>query len=527
MRVITKVGLTALAIVFLLVSCTSPLVDQVRTAVTVARGPKLTLANGTTALASGGTADFGQVTVGSSRSVTLTITNSGRADLTLSGGAASVSLGGANMDQFAISAAPSAAIVAVGQSTSFTLTFTPTSAGAKTATIAVASNDPSTNSFTFTVTGTGVNNGKVATPTFPGSQPGISYGDDISVTITCATPGATIYYTTNGLMPTTSSAVYVNPIDVKNDKARVHIIAVAVKAGMDNSDPLSGEFSIDYTVPGTPLNLAAAPGYRQVTLSWYPAARANSYNVYYAPGSTVTMLDTKVAVSGTPCTVTGLADGTEYAFIVTGVNNSVSPIVEGGPSYPASTATTQPAAPALPSAVAGLRQVTVSWGAVTGATSYNLYYAQGTSVDKTGTQVPGVVTPQIVNGLANATQYAFAVTANNAAGESAVSPVATATTQTIGAPSAPTSSTGATWINAAQSAGITITVGGLATTGAVVGDTLTLFLNGGSIATHTLTASEISNGVPFSVNGATLGVGGTARRASQRGLPISCRTWAR
>ena len=166
MRVITKTGLTALAIVFLLVSCTNPLVDQVRTAVTVAKGPKLTLAVGATALAAGGAADFGQVTVGSSKSATLTISNAGRADLTLSGGAASVTLGGANMNQFAISAAPSSAIVAVGQSTSFTLTFTPTSAGAKTATIAVASNDPSTSSFTFTVTGTGVNSGQVAEPSF-------------------------------------------------------------------------------------------------------------------------------------------------------------------------------------------------------------------------------------------------------------------------------------------------------------------------------------------------------------------------
>ena len=218
-------------------------------------------------------------------------------------------------------------------------------------------------------------------------------------------------------MPTTSSAVYVNPIDVKNDKARVHIIAIAVKPGMDNSDPLSGEFSIDYTSPETPLNLTATGGCRQVTLSWSSALRATSYNVYYAPGSTVTTAGTKVPVSsGTSCTVSGLADGTEYAFIVTGVNGSI----EGGPSYPPVTATT------------------------------------------------------------------------------------------VGIPSAPTSSTGATWINAAQKgAGFTITVGGLGTIGAVPGDTLTLFLNGNLIATSPLlTPTDISNGHGFSVTGAMLGADG-------------------
>ncbi len=77
------------------------------------------------------------------------------------------------------------------------------------------------------------------------------------------------------------------------------------------------------------------------------------------------------------------------------------------------------------------------------------------------------------------------------------------------APSAPTSSTGATWINAAQdTAGITITVSGMSTTGAVPGDLLTLALNGSSIATQTLTAGQISGGFGFTVSSGMLGADG-------------------
>jgi uncharacterized protein (TIGR02145 family) len=87
-----------------------------------------------------------------------------------------------------------------------------------------------------------------------------------------------------------------------------------------------------------------------------------------------------------------------------------------------------PSAPVMDSAVAASSGVTVTWNSVTGATSYNLYYKAGTTVDKaTGTKVTGAVSPKQVTNLANGTQYAFAVTAVNAAGESVLSAVLTAT----------------------------------------------------------------------------------------------------
>ena len=67
--------------------------------------------------------------------------------------------------------------------------------------------------------------GAVATPTFMPPQGTYPAGSQ-SVTITDATPGATIYYTTDGATPTTSSTVYARAITVSaNDTVKA--IAVA------------------------------------------------------------------------------------------------------------------------------------------------------------------------------------------------------------------------------------------------------------------------------------------------------------
>jgi len=70
----------------------------------------------------------------------------------------------------------------------------------------------------------------VAAPSF--SPAGGTYNTAQSVTIACATTGASIYYTTDGTIPTTSSAIYTAAINVT---ATTTIKAIAVKAGMTNS----------------------------------------------------------------------------------------------------------------------------------------------------------------------------------------------------------------------------------------------------------------------------------------------------
>ena len=79
----------------------------------------------------------------------------------------------------------------------------------------------------------------VATPTF--SPAAGTYSSAQSVTISDATSGATIYYTTNGTTPTTSSTQYTGPITVSSTET---LEAIAVATGDTNSAVASATYTI-------------------------------------------------------------------------------------------------------------------------------------------------------------------------------------------------------------------------------------------------------------------------------------------
>jgi hypothetical protein len=93
---------------------------------------------------------------------------------------------------------------------------------------------------------------KIASPVF--SIPG-AYTGSAEVTITCATAGAEIRYTTDGSQPTIVSPVYTAPFAVSGD---VTIKAYAVKAGMTDSETATLVLQVANTPP-----IAAAGGDRQ------------------------------------------------------------------------------------------------------------------------------------------------------------------------------------------------------------------------------------------------------------------------
>lgn len=78
---------------------------------------------------------------------------------------------------------------------------------------------------------------KVATPSITGTTP---FTDNTTVTITCATTGATIHYTTDDSAPTSSSATYSEPINIS---ATTTVKAIAVKEGMTDSEVASATFT--------------------------------------------------------------------------------------------------------------------------------------------------------------------------------------------------------------------------------------------------------------------------------------------
>jgi len=143
---------------------------------------------------------------------------------------------------------------ASGQPTGVSVSFSPDSidgAGTSTATITVEGG-AALGTYSITVTGISGNISATTTirlvlagaaaPTFSPS-PG-NYTSAQSVTISDATPGATIYYTTDETIPTSSSNVYNGPITVSSTET---LAAIAVANGYFNSSVSVAPYSI-----GTP-----------------------------------------------------------------------------------------------------------------------------------------------------------------------------------------------------------------------------------------------------------------------------------
>lgn len=213
-------------------------------------------------------------------------------------------------------------------------------------------------------------------------------------------------------------------------------------------------------LPVAPLHASALGGTGQITLSWDAVSNATGYNVYYAatPGVT-TATGTKVADASTPYIQSGLTAGTTYYYIVTAINSAG----EGAASAQASATTsaseptpTVPAAPVDVIASGGTKQVTLSWRAVTSATSYNAYYSTTSGVTTTtGTKITGVTTPAVLGNLVSATTYYYVVTAVNATGEGAASVQVAATTLTdTPAPTIPAVPSGVTAVGGTNQATI-------------------------------------------------------------------------
>ena len=93
------------------------------------------------------------------------------------------------------------------------------------------------------------------TPTQTVATPTISISGT-TATISCSTSGATIYYTTNGNTPTTSSTQYSSPITLSG---ACTIKAIAVKSGMNNSSVASQSYSpsVQPVVPTITLDTTA------------------------------------------------------------------------------------------------------------------------------------------------------------------------------------------------------------------------------------------------------------------------------
>lgn len=186
----------------------------------------------------------------------------------------------------------------------------------------------------------------------------------------------------------------------------------------------------DYPRPDTPIPVAS-PRDGFVELSWPAVTNAVRYRIYWSttPGGTVDMSD-PIPTTQPTYTHDGRQNGTTYYYAVVALSefrtSEKSEEVAATPIPP-------PDPPQNVRAILQEGAATVSWEPTPGATHYNLYVASDPTLDSKnvmrlpdGMKYEGVSNPYSYGNLDNKTYY-FAVGAVNQSGESALSPIATAT----------------------------------------------------------------------------------------------------
>ena len=176
------------------------------------------------------------------------------------------------------------------------------------------------------------------------------------------------------------------------------------------------------TVPLPPRGLIATAWNARVSLTWNLSSGATSYYVKRSAtsGGPYTLIGAPRATEYTDSRVT---NGTTYFYVVSAANT----VAESANSAQVSaTPNAPPAAPTGLSASAGNAQVSLSWNASTGATSYHVKRSTTSGGPYTQIGAP-TATNYTDTGLTNGTTYFYVVSAVNSAGESANSTQASAT----------------------------------------------------------------------------------------------------
>jgi fibronectin type 3 domain-containing protein len=273
----------------------------------------------------------------------------------------------------------------------------------------------------YHLTGTGLN----------GTTGGASYGDDWQmdsnypiIRMTNSVTGNVYYVRTygwNSTGVTTGSKVVTTEFSLPNNLPAGTYSLVVTANGLS-----SDATNFVYSPIAVPTGLVATNGLNaQVGLSWNAVAGATSYNLKRYTTSGGPYYSLAVNLTDTNYVDTGLVNGTAYYYVVSAVGS-------GGPSANSpqviGTPVGQPPVPSGLSAMPGNGQITLTWTASFGATSYVLQ--RSTTSGGPYTTIANPTGTSFINtGLVNGTTYYYILSAVNSHGSSANS------VQVSGAPS--------------------------------------------------------------------------------------------
>jgi len=273
-------------------------------------------------------APFGNVTVGNTNSQTITLTNGGTANLTISQG--SVSGNG-----FKITGLSTPLTIQPGGNATFNAVFTPTGAGKVTGSVSLANDAPSS-PYTIALSGTGVTQTQVLTFNVSGLSFGnVSVGSNSSLPATLTNTGnASVTVSSSNTTGAGFTVSGVSPGETLNPNQS---IPVTVQFAPSAAGAVNGNLTIVSNATDSPTSIGlTGTGTQQaatVALGWTASTSSViGYNVYRGTttGGPYSSKLTSSPVGSTQFTDTGVQSGLTYYYVVTSVNsNDVESVYSG------------------------------------------------------------------------------------------------------------------------------------------------------------------------------------------------------
>ena len=241
-------------------------------------------------------------------------------------------------------------------------------------------------------------------------------------TLTAAAGGNQVTLRWSAVPDATSYKVYQDSSEIAGSVSGLSHTVTGLTAGTSYSFTVRGannrgigpssNVAMATPLPPAVTGLMATSGVEQVALVW--TASADTAVTGYKIRQTVDDTETEIDIGGMTTarhTVSSLTAGKSYSFTIAAVAGSL----ESVQSDAVTVTPMQLAAPSVTAAVAD-SQVTLSWTAVTGASSYKVYQDTNTNEILTDSTITG--TSAVVTGLTNNQEYSFWVTAVSMNGSS-------------------------------------------------------------------------------------------------------------
>ena len=230
----------------------------------------------------------------------------------------------------------------------------------------------------------------------------------------------TLYWATSSGITSASSAIasistanYTHS-SLSNGSTYYYKVAAVDSAG---TGTLSSEVSAS-PVLSVPANFSVTAGNTQTSLDWDAVSGAASYTLYWGNSSGITASSTAIpSISTDNYTHTSLTNDTVYYYKVAAVDASGTGGLSSEVSTTPAVATGSSPAPANLTVTASTGTATLDWDAVSGATSYTLYWATSNGISTSSSAIPSISTDNYTHSsLSNGSTYYYKVAAIDATG---------------------------------------------------------------------------------------------------------------